>query len=224
MRLVRDSGPGRGPLGKVTLIEMANGQAQGDPTQWWQKLALSGGGSLPDVGIYCFNTARFLTGEEPVEVRAQLYSTPNDPRFREVEETVVWQMRFPSGTLVNCATSYGIHQSRRYRVNGEDGWVEVDPAFGYEGLRMRTARAENGNEVVAERQMGQKSQFAREADHFSQCVRENRQPYTPGEEGVQDHRIMAAIYEAARTGRPVTLAAVAGRDAFRGPAPQEEMA
>ncbi|GJG85812.1 glucose-fructose oxidoreductase [Gemmatimonadetes bacterium T265] len=224
MRMVRDSGPGRGPLGKITLIEMANGQAQGDPTQWRQKLALAGGGALPDVGIYCFNTARFLTGEEPVEVRAQLVDPKDDPRFREVEETVVWSMRFPSGTLANCSTSYGIHQSRRYRVNGEDGWVEVDPAFSYDGLRMRAARAENGQERIAELPMSQKSQFAREADHFSQCVRENRQPYTPGEEGVQDHRVQAAIYEAARTGRPATLAAVAGKDAFRGPAPQEEMA
>ncbi len=179
---------------------------------------------FPDVGIYCFNTARFLTGEEPIEIRAQLTQPTGDPRFAEVEESVFWQMRFPSGTVANCSTSYAIHQSRRYRVNGEDGWVEVDPAFAYEGLRMRQARAEGSSENVTERQMGQKSQFMREVDHFSQCVRENRQPYTPGEEGVQDHRIQAAIYEAARTGRPVTLAAVAGKDAFRGPPPQEEMA
>jgi predicted dehydrogenase len=224
MRMVRDSGPGRGPLGRITLIEMANGQAQGDPTQWRQKLALAGGGSLPDVGIYCFNTARFLTGEEPVEVRAMVQTPAGDPRFREVEDTVLWSMRFPSGTVANCASSYGIHQSRRYRVCGEDGWVDLDPAFSYEGLRMRQARAENGQERIAELPMPQKSQFAREADHFSECVRENRQPYTPGEEGLQDHRVMAAIYEAARTGRPVTLAPVAGKDAFRGPAPQEEVA
>ena len=223
MRMVRDSGPNRGPLGKITLIEMFNGQAQGDPTQWRQKLALAGGGSLPDVGVYCFNTARFLTGEEPVEIRAQLMDPKDDPRFREVEETVLWQMRFPSGTLANCACSYGTHQSRRYRVNGEDGWVEVDPAFAYEGLRMRQARAEGNAELVTTRELSQKSQFMREVDHFSQCVRENRQPYTPGEEGVQDHRVQAAIYESARTARPVTLAAVAGKDAFRGPPPQDTM-
>ena len=224
MRMVRDSGPGRGPLGKVTFVEMVNTQAQGTPDQWRHKRALAGGGSLPDVGIYCYNTARFLLGEEPVEVRAQLSSTPNDPRFAEVEETVLWQMRFPSGTVVNCATSYGAHQSRRYRVSGEDGWAELDPAFAYAGLRMRTARAEGEAELVCERQVEQKSQFMREVDHFSQCVREDRRPYTPGEEAVQDQRVQDAIYRAAREGRPVELPAAAQRDAFRGPPPQEEAA
>jgi hypothetical protein len=33
--------------------------------------------------------------------------------------------------------------------------------------------------------------------------------------------LMAAIYEAARTGRPVTLSAVPRRDAFRGVTPQD---
>lgn len=221
-QMVRASGPGRGPLGKVTFIEMVNTQAQGTPDQWRHRRALAGGGALPDIGIYCYNTARFLLGEEPVEVRAQQHTTPNDPRFTEVEETVLWQMRFPSGTLVNCSTSYGAHQARRYRVCGEDGWVELDPAFAYAGLRMREARAEGGAELVTERQIQQKNQFMLEVDHFSQCVREDRRPYTPGEEAVQDQRVQDAIYRSAREGRPVALEPVAGRDPFRGPPPQEE--
>ncbi|WP_284209887.1 hypothetical protein [Methylorubrum aminovorans] len=40
------------------------------------------------------NTARFLTGEEPVEVYAWSYAPPNDPRFASVEETVSFQLRF----------------------------------------------------------------------------------------------------------------------------------
>ncbi|GMA76949.1 hypothetical protein GCM10025880_33660 [Methylorubrum aminovorans] len=53
-----------------------------------------GGGALPDIGLYCLNTARFLTGEEPVEVYAWSYAPPNDPRFASVEETVSFQLRF----------------------------------------------------------------------------------------------------------------------------------
>ena len=37
------------------------------------------------------------------------------------------------------------------------------------------------------------------------AVAAGRQPRTPGEEGLQDHRLMEAIYEAARTGRAVRL-------------------
>jgi predicted dehydrogenase len=42
-------------------------------------------------------------------------------------------------------------------------------------------------------------------DHFAECVLNDREPLTPGEEGLKDLRIMMAIYEAARTGRTVRL-------------------
>ena len=45
-----------------------------------------------------------------------------------------------------------------------------------------------------------------------------RRPRTPGEEGVQDHVMMEAIYESARTGQPVSLPTISGLDVFRGPA------
>ena len=50
-------------------------------------------------------------------------------------------------------------------------------------------------------------------------MRWRRQPHTPGEEGMQDMRIVAAIYDAAARAATVKLPLVSGRDAFRGPAP-----
>ena len=47
--------------------------------------------------------------------------------------------------------------------------------------------------------------FALEMDHMSGCVMENKEPLTPGEEGVRDLTIMMGIYEAARTGKTVKL-------------------
>ena len=125
-----------GELGIVKVLEMANGQNQGgDLNQWRLKKSLAGGGSLPDVGIYCFNTARFITGEEPIEISANLFTTPNDPRFKEVEETVNWIMRFPSGIHAVCSTSYGWHENRYYRALGSEKWAQMSPAFSYKGLR-----------------------------------------------------------------------------------------
>jgi predicted dehydrogenase len=53
-------------------------------------------------------------------------------------------------------------------------------------------------------------------------VQANKTPYTPGEEGLQDHRLMEAIYESANTGKPVRLkeAAVSQLDQFRGSQPE----
>ena len=59
-------------------------------------------------------------GEEPDEVYGMEYSTPNDPRFKEVEETINFQIRFPSGVLANCVSSYGIGLNR-FRVHAEKG-------------------------------------------------------------------------------------------------------
>ena len=53
--------------------------------------------------------------------------------------------------------------------------------------------------------MKEQSQFAAEMDHFSQSVMDNREPKTPGEEGLRDIRIMRAIYESAREGRPASM-------------------
>ena len=207
-----------GALGTVTLMDMINNQNQGDPLQWRQVKALAGGGSLPDVGLYCLNTARAVLGEEPVEVSAQIWSPPGDPRFREVEDNVAFALRFPSGAIANCMSSYGTHRLARLKLMGSDAWAEMDHAFDYQGQNLRVTRLVDGRDQTAEPSIDPKNQFALELDHMALCVREDRTPRTPGEEGAQDQRIMEAIYESARAGRMVRLPPVQGRDRFRGPA------
>ncbi len=188
-------------LGPVKVIVADHGFNIGDPTQWRLKQALAGGGSLMDIGVYSLQAARYVTGEEPVEIAAMSYSTPGDERFKEVEETINFQLRFPSGVLANCSSSYGYSGQNRYRVITPKGWFELEPATSYTGLRMRVRR---GN-VVEERSLPQRDHFALEMDHLSQCVIDGQQPLTPGEEGLRDVRLMTAIYEAARTGRTVKV-------------------
>ena len=211
--------------GSPKIIESVNTQND-SPNQWRQNKALAGGGCLPDVGLYCLNTTRFLLGEEPTEVMGMIYSTPGDPRFKEVEETVTFQMRFPSGVLSNNATSYGAFECRRYRVNAEAGWFGLDPAYAYQGLQLETAHAEGPVEDRAHPGIMPKDQFALEMDHMAGCVLENQGPYTPGEEGLQDQRIMEAIYESASSGKPVRIttpgAAPGKLDLFRGAPPKSD--
>lgn len=208
--------------GKVKFVEAMNAQNVGDPSQWRLNKKLSGGGSLPDIGLYCLNTTRFLLGEEPESVLATTYSTPNDPRFKEVEEAVLFQLHFPSGAQANLNCSYGVHESRRYRCYADKGgWFGLDPAFSYQGLKMNGSHADGKLEIGINPDMGAKNQFALEMDHFSDCVQNNKTPYTPGEEGLQDQKIMEAIYESARTGKAVKLERIDKIDAFRGTPPKE---
>ena len=188
-------------LGPTKVILADHGFNIGDPSQWRLKKDLAGGGSLMDIGIYSLQAARYLSGEEPSEVNAVMYNTPGDPRFKEVEETVNFQLRFPSGVLANCTSSYGYVGQNHYRVVGTEGWLEMDPATSYRGLRMRVHR---GN-VAEERELPVRDHFALEMDHMSGCVMENKEPLTPGEEGLRDLKIMMAIYEAAAVGKTVKL-------------------
>lgn len=206
-----------GEFGQIQMVDAINTQNQGDPAQWRQVKKLAGGGSLPDVGLYCLNTTRALLGEEPIEVSASIYSPDNDPRFKEVESNVSFTLRFPSGVIANCATSYSLHEHRNLRVLGSKGTAEIANAFGYEGQKLQVTRREGQAEANSQLTLGLKNQFSLEIDHMALCVRSNVKPRTPGEEGLQDQLIMAAIYESARTARPVKLTPVSGLDAFRGP-------
>lgn len=203
-------------FGQVKVIDSVNVQNIGDPNQWRLKKALAGGGSLPDIGLYCINTNRFLTGEEPYMVSAVMHTDTADPRFKEVEDKVMWQMFFPSGTIANNTTAYSVHDSKHYRCYADNGgWFGMDPAFNYNGLKIEASKAEGKLEMKQNVIVGEKQQFALEMDHFAQCIMENKEPYTPGEEGLQDHKIMEAIYEAAKSGKPVKLANITTLDTFR---------
>jgi predicted dehydrogenase len=209
----------QGRLGTLKEFISTNSQNMGDPGQWRLHRALSGGGAMPDVGIYCLNAARFMSGEEPTEVVAWMHSPPGDPRFAEVEETMHFMLRFPSGFQATCHTSYGAHKSQMLRLLGSDAWVEMDPAYAYEGLRLRSSRVVDGQERVEQPGIGEKDQFALEMDHMALCLRTNREPLTGGAEGLQDMRITEAIYESARAdGKAVKLQAPAGPT--RGPDPE----
>ncbi|MDQ2818799.1 MAG: Gfo/Idh/MocA family oxidoreductase [Pseudomonadota bacterium] len=206
-------------LGALKEFITSNSQNQGDPEHWRLKKALAGGGALPDVGLYCINAARFLSGEEPNEVIGTVWSTPGDVRFREVEESCQFILRFPSGFTATCTTSYAAHKSQFLRLNGAQAWAEMNPAYAYHGIQLKVTRVVDGNDQTTTIQIDDKNQFAAEMDHFAECIQKNKAVHTPGEEGLQDQRIMDAIYASARTHRPVKLAQP-GRT--RGPALEEE--
>jgi predicted dehydrogenase len=102
-------------FGDLRHIDAGFGFKIGDPTQWRLRKSLAGGGALMDVGIYALQACRCLTNEEPIEIVAQ--ETKTDPvKFAEVDESINWSMKFPSGVMANCSTSYNYNGINRYRA------------------------------------------------------------------------------------------------------------
>jgi glucose-fructose oxidoreductase len=196
IKMVRDQ-----EFGKPKVILCEAGFNIGNPEQWRLSKTTAGGGSMMDIGIYAVNAARYLSGEEPMEIVGLESTTPNDPRFKEVEETINFQMRFPSGVLANCVSSYGTNLNR-FRVHAERGSFEMEPAWSRTGLRMRVMRGS----TVEHRYLPQRDHFALMMDHLAERAPANMAPITDGADGRNDLRAIEAVYESVKTGRPVKLA------------------
>jgi predicted dehydrogenase len=189
-----------GAIGQLQAIESAFG-FNIQPGEWRLDKKMAGGGPLVDVGIYSLNATRFLTGEEPGDFKAYTSTIDHDGRFTTVEENVSWTMKFPSGIMAACNTTYGGQMEGFYRVHGAKGWIEVSSAFVYEGLRLRAEYfAADG---AAPTRLDEPNpahipyQFQTEAEHFSHCIQNGVEPKTPGEEGLRDMRYIAEIYKTA---------------------------
>jgi predicted dehydrogenase len=173
------------------------------PGAWRFNKALSGGGALMDVGIYALQATRFITGEEPIAVSGM--ETKTDPvKFKEVDETVVWQAKFPSGVIADCSTSYNSSLVGGYRAVADKGWFQLDPGFYYDGNRGRRSDGEEIRYPEVD-SLGEFYQFAAEMDDFAQCILGGKATRVPGEEGLRDLKILTAIYKSIRTGETVKL-------------------
>ncbi len=191
-----------GFVGRPTLITAEHGFYA--PTGIWRlDRPMSGGGSLMDIGIYSLNAARYLAGEEPIELVATEWTDRNDTRFRDVEDRIDFQLKFPSGLIANCVSSYSSGHNA-FRVSGTKGWVGMEPATSYEGHRMWTHSEGKTEQVTLP--TPRKNQFVAQLDHLPESVLTGIPLRASGEEGLRDMRLIEAIYRAARERRAVPVA------------------
>ena len=175
------------PFGKVKMITSAAGYFDGRTDHWKQKKAM-GGGVMGDMGVYALQGARLATGEEPVTVTAQA-STTRPEIYHEVEETMMFQLEFPSGARAACHTSFGIGMNY-LQVNYEKGWLKMEPQSGYGGNK---GSMSNGTEINYPLPRQQPKQM----DEDAEAIMKGTPLIVPGEEGLRDIRVVEAIYKSA---------------------------
>lgn len=188
-----------GELGKILYFQGLTGFRIGNPDQWRLNRQLAGGGAMMDIGIYSVNGARYMVGEEPVWVTAQETKT-NKEKFKEgVDETIQFQLGFPGGAVASCLSTYNMGNLDRFFLNGEKGFAELLPSTGYGPIKGRTHKGELTQPHMTHQTI--------QMDEMSGIILEGRQPIVPvdGEEGLKDLKVIDAIYEAARTGKKLSL-------------------
>jgi predicted dehydrogenase len=186
-------------FGQVRLIEASLGYKSGDPTEWRLKKAIAGGGPLMNLGVYCVQVARYVLGEEPVSVTAQFGPVTNKTLFSEVEESITWQLNFPSGAVSTSTSSYNCRVDRFF-ASADDGFFELSPAISYGPFKGRTSEGEMNFPEI--------NQQGTQCDEIAKVLLAGQKlpDHISGQEGYKDVRVLQAIYEAARTGKKVSLA------------------
>ena len=160
-----------------------------------------GGGTLYDIGVYCINAARNLFRAEPTQVSAVSINSGSST-LAEIDETTASVLRFGNERVATFVTSFKAADVASYRIVGTKGDLHADPAYEYaEGLDYRlTIEGKTTRKKTKKR-----DQFAPELLYFSDCILNDREPEPSGEEGLQDVRIVQALYQSAKTGRPATI-------------------
>ena len=169
-----------------------------DDSEWRLRKAMAGGGPLMDLGIYCIQASRYILGEEPINVTGQFGTINNKTRFSQVEESITWQMQFPSGAISNCTTSCGFNIDNLYAA-ADDGFFELSPALSYGPFVGRSSKGEIKFPVI--------NQQAVQLDTIGRMILENKSlpSHITGEEGLKDIRIIEAIYKSANMAKKVPL-------------------
>lgn len=182
------------PFGNIKKIKAEHGM---ESVEGWRiDKQLAGGGPLMDVGIYCVQGARYTSGLEPIAVEAQAGKKTKPEKFKTVEESLTWQMEFTGGIIAECKTSY-VEEQDLLRAEAEKGWIELTPAYAYEGIK---GKSSNGKMDIPN-----VNQQARQMDDFAVAINSNRPTPVTGEMGRQDVKILQAIYKAMESGQRVEI-------------------
>ncbi len=182
-------------LGNIKTIKALDGMSSVDG--WRIDKALAGGGPLMDVGIYCVQGTRYVTGMEPIAVTAKFEQKTQPDKFKTVEEAISWQLEYPGNMKADCKCSY-TEDMNTLRFDAERGWAELSPAYAYKGIQGKTS-------LTDKLDFPQVNQQARQMDDFAQAVKNKQPSRVPGEMGRQDVKILQAIYKAAETGSRVEI-------------------
>ncbi len=188
-------------FGPVKLIEVSLGYNTGPvegKKEWRLIKQFSGGGPLMNLGVYCVQAGRYVIGEEPIAVSAQFGPITDKYKFSEVEESITWQMEFPSGATCTSTSTYSAGIDRFY-ASCEAGSFELSPAVSYGPFRGKTSKGELNFPDI--------NQQAAQVDGMAKEILANKPlpDHIAGIEGWKDMKVLDAIYKSARTGRKVKI-------------------
>lgn len=188
-----------GKIGKIQMVSCSAAYYDARTNHWKQKKEM-GGGVMYDMGVYVLQGARLATGEEPIAITAQQYTSRPDVYKNGLDETTMAQLIFPSGARAAVQTSYGMNMNY-LNVTGSKGTLYVEPYSAYSGQK----GVWSGNGGKIEHPYEVPWQQTKQMDDDAEAIMNKKPVIAPGEEGLRDIKIVEAIYAAAKSGKEVKI-------------------
>lgn len=111
-----------GEIGKLLMVDTVFSYDNGADGGNIRNQAAMGGGGLPDIGVYTFGGVRFVTGEEPDQVAAQITWENGVDVFAHVTAD------FPSFRY-SSVTSMRMHPRQEVTFHGTEGLLRMTAPF-----------------------------------------------------------------------------------------------
>lgn len=143
------------------------------------------GGSLMDVGCYCVNVIRHMTGEEPD--KAQAFAEIGQQTG--VEERLTGILHFPSGVMGHFDSSLRTFFAHTYEIRGTRGRIIVETAFvppPDAETKIRWWHDEQYEEIT----IPPANQYTLMAEDFADALLNGRPPRFHPQDGVENMRVI----------------------------------
>lgn len=155
----------QGAIGSLRHIQSAFSYYNRDPGNMRNQPALGGGG-IADIGVYPTVTARHVTGQEPLKVRADVEI---DAEFGTDSYANIQYAFADFDMTFYISTTMAAHQSMR--LHGEEGYIQVDAPFNAELYGDVAVHLWNRNHsAVQSVRFGGVNQYELQAEAFAQAV------------------------------------------------------
>ncbi len=151
------------------------------------------GGALMDVGCYCLNLMRFMTGEEPVRASACA-------RFGDetgVDEALTGALLFPSGVVGHFECGLRAHRQHSYTIKGTRGMIIVPTSFVPDKSADTIVRHWHGDEY-SEHRIPAIDHYQLMVEDFADALLLGRPPRFPASDAVANMRVVDRLLASAR--------------------------
>lgn len=190
-----------GRIGKVLSLRIFHAVHLPETLQGWRITSPeAGGGVIPDITVHDADVTRFLLGEDPETVVAQMTSSGMG---QGVEDSAMSVWAMPSGTMVMSHESF-THPfaGSGLEVHGTEGSIFARGVMTQQPVGEIDLVTRAGRETVP---FSRHDLYAQGVGQFLAAVAGRGQPAASGWDGVKSLAIALAVREAARTGRRLTV-------------------